>query len=133
MITSIAKTRKDVGGQPIEGWSAELHPAYPYLLSLLQELEKIEKHGVVEIGSDYEDEPEDSLGIVWAGYAYFSEYAKIGPAGRRSARDVWAWVTVDFVNARYYGSDINGQEWHVFLSDPNAQRIAAEKLLALPE
>ena len=121
MKTQIAKQRKG-NGEPIEGWDATQIPTYPPLLKVLEALKPMTGDhitGIAEMGSDCNDCEVDSLGIVWANYAYFTD-------GDGSLRDMLAWVAVD--GDHYYGMNMDGDEWRAPLDDPNtaAQKLAQE-------
>jgi hypothetical protein len=124
MKTQIAQRRLDDEGEPIVGWSADKLPDYPYLKLVLEELAKLEPSDsepteVAEMGADYNDEEEDALSIVWANYPYFTD-------GDGSLRDMLAWVAVDRAKGHYYGTNLDGEEWHIPIADPLA---AAKKML----
>lgn len=119
MKIQISLVRKDGDGEPIPGWAAHKIATYPYLVAVLEELAKLDKEGVAELGADYNDDEDDALFIVWANYPYFTD-------GSGSLRDMWSWVGVRLDSGDYFGNNRDGEEWSVPLTEPNAASIAAQ-------
>jgi hypothetical protein len=121
MKTQVAKNRIDIKtDEPIQGWAANKLPTYQHLKLVLDEMAKLDRDGVAEIGADYNDSEADGLSIVWANYAYFTD-------GDGSLRDMYGWVAVDLTGEHYFGCNLDGEEFIVPFSDPSAAEIAATK------